>query len=142
MDSLSDTIWRVYLQKDNSVLFFSKCFFYYIIMFLLCYLAVFFVIVSPNQNNPNVVWLTLIGMHNEKTWFLKMVKNWVISFCKWTLHICTHIHSNAAPYTRRAPTPKTTNITNHQLLTIKKWVSVVCFRTYSIRFIVFNKPPI
>ncbi len=37
-----------------------------------------------------------------------------------------------------------TNITNHQLLTIKnikKWFPVVCFGTYSIR-IGLNKPPI
>ncbi len=56
----------VYLQKLNK----KK------LVFLLCY-HVFIVLVSfickknlPNQNNPTGVWLRLIGMHNEKTWFL------------------------------------------------------------------------
>ncbi len=44
------------------------------------------VIFLPNQNNPTAVWLTLIGMHIEKTWFLKIVKNRVMFF-KWTLHV-------------------------------------------------------
>ncbi len=29
-------------------------------------------------------------MHNEKTWLLKIVKNGVICFCKWTLRILTY----------------------------------------------------
>ncbi len=44
------------------------------------------------NNNPTAYWLRLIGMHNEKTWFLKMVKIWVICFCKWTLHIYIYIY--------------------------------------------------
>ncbi len=43
------------------------------------------------NNNPTAYWLRLIGMHNAKTWFLKMVKIWVICFCKWTLHIYIYI---------------------------------------------------
>ncbi len=53
--------------------------FFYVIMFLLCFvLVVFFSYFLPNQNNPTAVWLRLIGMHNEKTWLLKIVKNGVL----------------------------------------------------------------
>ncbi len=55
-------------------------------------LSGFIVLVScffflPTQNNPTAVWLRLTGMHNEKTWIMRTVKNGVIHFCKLTLHI-------------------------------------------------------
>ncbi len=43
-------------------------------------------IATTARSCKTVVWLRLIGMHNEKR-FLKIVKNRVICFCKWTLHI-------------------------------------------------------
>ncbi len=48
--------------------------------FLWCY-HVF--IVLTNQNNPTAALFRITGMHNEKTWFLKIVKNGVIYFCKF-----------------------------------------------------------
>ncbi len=59
----------------NSCLCKNRSFCFYNI-FCYCYngFIVFLVILWPNQNNPTPVWLRLIGMHNEKTWFLKLLK--------------------------------------------------------------------
>ncbi len=56
--------------------------FYCVLSLVSCFFVVIFLL---SQNNPTVVWLRLIGMHNEKAWFLRIVKNRVIN--KWTLHI-------------------------------------------------------
>ncbi len=74
-------IWRVYLQTDNSFFMFKNhncivlvsSFFTLVKITIICYFA-------------------LIGMHIEKTWFLRIVKNVVICFCKLTLHIYIYIY--------------------------------------------------
>ncbi len=59
---------------------------------LLLILSVSCIFILLNQNNPTAVWLGLTEMHNEKKWFLKIINNGVICFCKLTLHI--HIKYN------------------------------------------------
>ncbi len=89
-------VWRVYVQKQiTPFLIFKNHVFYYVVIFFIVFYyvsyLVFFSYFLHNQNNPIAVWLRLIGMHNKKqtkkTWFLKIVKNGVICFCTWTLHM-------------------------------------------------------
>ncbi len=40
-----------------------------------------------NQNNPTAVWLILLGMCNKINMISEKIKNGVIGFCKWTLHV-------------------------------------------------------
>ncbi len=84
------------LAKKKIIQFFSTFskivllfyYYYHVIMFLLLLiLSVSCIFILLNQNNPTAVWLRLTEMHNEKTWFLKIINNGVICFCKLTLHI-------------------------------------------------------
>ncbi len=51
---------------------------------------IFFNNFLPNQNNPTAVWLRLIGMHNEKTWFWKFLKTELSVFAN-ELFICLFV---------------------------------------------------
>ncbi len=84
-------IYTVYMKSLFAKTDFQKsCFLlcYHVFIVIFCVSSsFFFFFFLPSQNNPTAVWLRLIGMHNEKTWFRRIVKNGVICFCKLTLHI-------------------------------------------------------
>ncbi len=59
----------LFAKTDNSVFLIFKNHVFYYVMFLLCFIVLVSCIFST------AVWLRV---HNEKTWFLKIVKNWVL----------------------------------------------------------------
>ncbi len=88
-------LWMYTVHGMPNIMLNRTCF-YYVIMFLLCFILLVSFFESyflPNQKNPTAVWLRFIGMHKKnKTWFLKLFKNRVTCFCKWTLHTHTHTY--------------------------------------------------